>query len=52
MRLLGVKLSELTNDAVQTNLFSDTERKADLYKAIDNVKDRFGKIIVKRASSN
>ena len=52
VRLLGVKLSELTNDAVQTNLFSDTERKADLYKAIDNVKDRFGKIIVKRASSN
>ena len=52
VRLLGVKLSELTNDAVQTNLFSDTERKADLYKAIDNVKDRFGRIIVKRASSN
>lgn len=52
IRLLGVKLSELTNDAVQTNLFSDTERKADLYKAIDDVKNRFGKIIVKRASSN
>ncbi len=52
VRLLGVKLSDLTNDAVQTNLFNDTERKADLYKAIDNVKDRFGKIIVKRASSN
>jgi DNA polymerase-4 len=52
VRLIGVRLSELTNDAVQTNLFSDTERKADLYKAIDNVKDRFGKIIVKRASSN
>ena len=51
VRLLGVKLSELTNDAVQTNLFSDTERKADLYKAIDDVKNRFGKISVKRASS-
>jgi DNA polymerase-4 len=50
--LLGVRLSELTQDAVQTNLFSDTERKADLYKAIDEVKNRFGKIIVKRASSN
>lgn len=52
VRLLGVRLSELTNDAVQTNLFNDTERKADLYKAIDEVKNRFGKIIVKRASSN
>ncbi len=52
VRLLGVKLSDFSNDAVQTNLFNDTERKADLYKAIDNVKDRFGKIIVKRASSN
>jgi DNA polymerase-4 len=52
VRLLGVRLSELTNDAVQTNLFSDAERKSDLYKAIDGVKNRFGKIIVKRASSN
>jgi DNA polymerase-4 len=51
VRLLGVKLSELTNDAVQTNLFSDAERKNDLYKAIDEVKNRFGKKFVKRASS-
>ncbi len=52
IRLLGVRLSELTNDAVQTNLFEDVERKTDLYKAIDNVKNRFGKASVKRASSN
>ncbi|MBC7534435.1 MAG: DNA polymerase IV [Ferruginibacter sp.] len=51
VRLLGVKLSELTNDAVQTNLFDDIERKLDLYKAIDEVKNRFGKSFVKRASS-
>jgi DNA polymerase-4 len=51
IRLLGVRLSELTNDAIQTNLFTDTERKADLYKAIDEVKNRFGKSFVKRASS-
>jgi len=51
VRLLGVKLSELTNDAVQTNLFTDTEKKTDLYKAIDEVKNRFGKSFVKRASS-
>ena len=52
VRLLGVRLSELTNDAIQTNLFDDVERKTGLYKAIDDVKDRFGKASVKRASSN
>ncbi|MBS1512724.1 MAG: DNA polymerase IV [Bacteroidetes bacterium] len=52
IRLMGVRLSELTNDAVQTNLFNDVHRKAGLYKAIDNVKERFGKASVKRASSN
>ncbi len=52
VRLLGVRLSELTNDAIQTNLFDDVERKTDLYKAIDNVKDRFGKDLLKRASSS
>ena len=52
IRLLGVRLSELTNDAIQTNLFDDVESKKDLYKAIDNVKKRFGKAAVKRASSN
>lgn len=52
IRLLGVRLSELTNDAIQTNLFDDVERKTDLYKAIDNVKNRFGKNFVTRASSS
>ncbi len=52
IRLLGVRLSELTQGAVQANLFSDTERKSDLYKAIDEVKNRFGKMKIKRASSN
>lgn len=43
IRLLGVKLSDLSNDAIQTNLFSNNEKKAGLYKAIDDVKHRFGK---------
>ncbi|MEO6330248.1 MAG: DNA polymerase IV [Ginsengibacter sp.] len=51
VRLLGVRLSDLTNEAVQTNLFNDTEKKAGLYKAIDEVKNRFGKYSVHRASS-
>ena len=52
VRLLGVKLSELTNEAIQTNLFNNTAKKSNLYKAIDDVKNRFGKVKLKRASSN
>lgn len=52
VRLLGVRLSELTNDAIQTNLFDDVARKTDLYKAIDNVKNRFGKHLLNRASAS
>ena len=52
VRLLGVKLSELTNEAIQTNLFDNTAKKSDLYKAIDDVKNRFGRVKLKRASSN
>jgi len=51
VRLMGVRLSELTNNAIQTNLFTDTEKKTDLYKRIDEVKNRFGKGSVYRASS-
>ncbi len=50
IRLLGVRLSELTSEAVQTNLFADKERKADLYKAIDAVKNRFGKTALTKAA--
>jgi DNA polymerase-4 len=42
VRLIGVRLSELTGEAVQTSLFEHTEKKSELYKAIDNVKQRFG----------
>jgi len=51
VRLLGVRLSELTNNAIQTNIFSDVQRKTVLYKAIDEVKNRFGKSSLHRASS-
>jgi DNA polymerase IV len=50
VRLLGVRLSDLTNDAVQTNLFENAERKNILYKAIDDVKNRFGTGSVTRAA--
>jgi DNA polymerase-4 len=49
VRLLGVRLSELTGEAVQTNLFENIERKTELYKAIDDVKNRFGKYSISKA---
>ncbi len=49
VRLLGVRLSELTNHAVQASLFDDAERKNKLYKAIDEVKNKFGKTALKKA---
>jgi DNA polymerase-4 len=51
VRLLGVRLSELTNDAIQTNIFWNVEKKSALYKTIDEVKNRFGKSSLHRASS-
>ena len=50
VRLLGVRLSELTNEAVQTNLFDNTARKNALYKAIDDVKNKFGKLSITKAA--
>jgi len=49
IRLLGVRLSELTGEAIQTNLFENTHRKTELYKAIDDVKNKFGKDAVVKA---
>jgi len=49
VRLLGVRLSELTSEAIQTNLFVDTRKKSELYKAIDDVKNKFGKYAVIKA---
>ena len=51
VRLMGVRLSELTSEARQTNLFSDAEKKSDLYKAIDEVKNRFGKKLMTRGGA-
>ena len=51
VRLLGVRLSEFSSDAVQGNLFEPQEKKKELYAAIDEVKNRFGRLKIKRASS-
>ena len=49
VRLLGVRLSELTNEATQGSLFDDAEKKNKLYKAIGEVKDKFGKSLLQKA---
>jgi DNA polymerase-4 len=50
VRLLGVRLSDFSSQSLQANLFSDVERKKTLYKAVDEVKNRFGRSSVTRAS--
>jgi DNA polymerase-4 len=48
VRLIGVRFSELTSSSLQTDLFENRVRKANLYTAIDAVKMRFGKKSVGR----
>jgi DNA polymerase-4 len=49
VRLLGVRLSELNNNTFQGSLFDDHTEKTKLYKAIDDVKNRFGKTTLQKA---
>ncbi len=49
VRLLGVRLSELTNHAVQGSLFDDAAKKNKLYQAIDGVKNKYGKDALQKA---
>ena len=51
VRLLGIRLGSLTTLPGQGNLFENKESLNNLYKAIDNVKGRFGKKSLKRGSS-
>jgi DNA polymerase-4 len=43
VRLIGVRFSDLTGVSVQTDIFENRVKKASLYAAIDDVKNRFGK---------
>lgn len=51
VRLLGVKLSHFTENIIQSNLFENNHTKNKLYKAMDEVKNRFGKKILRNAAS-
>ncbi len=49
VRLLGVRFSELTSHVLQGSLFNDGGKKGELYKAIDDVKNKYGKTAVQKA---
>jgi DNA polymerase-4 len=49
VRLLGITLSKLKCDDMQLKILDDrNEREEKLEKAIDSLKDRFGKDLIKR----
>lgn len=49
VRLLGVRLSGLTNVGAQTNLFDNKTEQHALYEAIDAVKNKYGKSLLRKA---
>jgi len=49
IRLIGVKLSHLVSGAPQLDLFEDTPRQVQLYRALDYVRHRYGAGAVGRA---
>jgi DNA polymerase-4 len=51
VRLLGVRLSDLTSHAMQGSLFEDFDKKANLYKAIDAVKNKYGNPALQKGRS-
>ena len=51
VRLLGVRFSHLIPFTMQMSLFDSKEEKLNLYKAVDDIKDRFGSNAVTKAAT-
>ena len=49
IRLIGVRFSHMVQGVQQLNLFEDTPEMVNLYLAMDYIRKRYGKSIVKRA---
>lgn len=49
VRLLGVRFSHMIPITTQMSLFENKVEKLNLYKAVDNIKDRFGSKLVTKA---
>ena len=53
VRLLGVRFSQMIPQTVQMSLFENNLEKLNLYKAVDDIKERFGsKLLTKAVISN
>ena len=50
IRLIGIRLSHLVNGSFQMNLFTDDSKLADLYQAMDKIRNQFGDRIIMRAA--
>ena len=50
VRLIGVKCSDLTSGNYQISMFEDTRKTANLYEAMDKIRNRFGSRSVIRAN--
>ncbi|HYM94709.1 MAG TPA: DNA polymerase IV [Chitinophagaceae bacterium] len=50
VRLLGVRFSQLIPFTMQMSLFENNSEKLNLYKAVDDIKDRFGSKSVTKAA--
>ncbi|MDG5800192.1 DNA polymerase IV [Marinilabiliaceae bacterium ANBcel2] len=50
VRLIGVRFTHLIAGATQLSIFDDSQRQSSLYKAMDNIRKRFGTDSLKRAS--
>ncbi|RYZ00237.1 MAG: DNA polymerase IV [Chitinophagaceae bacterium] len=51
VRLLGVRFSHLIPMTLQMNLFDDTLEKLELFKAVDDIKNKFGTSLVQKATT-
>jgi len=49
VRLIGVRFSQLIPFTMQMSLFDNKVEKLQLYKAVDDIKDRFGSKMVTKA---
>lgn len=50
VRLLGVRFSHLVPMTLQMNLFDDTAEKLELFKTVDEIKNAFGRDVIKKAT--
>ena len=51
VRLIGVKLSHLIESGMQVSLFNEEVEKQNLYKAVDDIKNKFGDKLVTKAAN-